>query len=782
MKKLLMIVAMILALTMMPFALFGCNEEIEATEESGSESESSSESETEGTEPPAAKDPDDPTEQVVKERKVSLAKYSDLIKRLGRTSQSQLGIVCDHTASGIEFRAVMKGDVKVKVTSKQVKSNSPKSYFTVYIDGVRQNKRYEVKGTQDLAVANFKNEGEHTIRIVKQSENNYTLSEFKEILFTGYMLERPADNKLYIEVIGDSITCGMGNIGVDGCAEPQSAVWEDGSQSYGYMLAEELGADYSIISESGIGLSESWDDPMVPFYTASSYNRDQKTQHDFKRIPDLVIVNLGTNDYFIGSPNSTHSNKAAATPEALKEKAMDFIELIKKKYGDDVKILWTIGLIGVGQNYVDATYQAVTELGGAETGLYFKKLNVGQLKGAQNHPVVADNVYAKDTLLDFIKENSLIDMSLVGNNNNNNNNNNKLDNGGNEEDANVVKERNVEIISNLSKIKRLGRTSLTTKGIACDHTASGIEFKGVMNGDVKVTVNSRSVKSNSPNSYFTVYVDGVRQSTRHAVAYTKTITVASFASQGEHTIRIVKQSETNYTLSEFKTISFTGYLLDRPADKNLYIEVIGDSITCGMGNIGVDKQMPKVEEQSSIWEDGSQSYGYMMAEALNADYSIISESGIGVSGSWGDHSIFDLYTKASYKRNQTEEHSFDRVPDLVIVNLATNDYFLNKDKSSSICTTNDVVAKGKEFVALIRAKYGKDVPIVWTIGLIGVNQTYVNAAQQVITDLGGEAKGLYFKKLDTGALGGAQNHPVVADNVNAKNTLLSFINSKGILS
>ena len=405
MKKLLMIVAMILALTMMPFALFGCNEEIEATEESGSESESSSESETEGTEPPAAKDPEDPTDKVVKERKVSLAKYNTLVKRLGRTSLSQLGIVCDHTASGIEFRAVMKGDVKVKVTSKQVKSNSPKSYFTVYIDGVRQNKRYEVKGTQDLAVANFKNEGEHTIRIVKQSENNYTLSEFKEILFTGYMLERPADNKLYIEVIGDSITCGMGNIGVDGCAEPQSAVWEDGSQSYGYMMAEALNADYSIISESGIGVSGSWGDHSIfDLYTKASYKRNQTEEHSFDRVPDLVIVNLATNDYFLNKDKSS----SICTTNDVVAKGKELVALIRAKYGKDVPIVWTIGLIGVGQSYVDAAQKVVTDLGGESNGLYFKKLDTGALGGAQNHPVVADNVNAKNTLISFINSKGIL--------------------------------------------------------------------------------------------------------------------------------------------------------------------------------------------------------------------------------------------------------------------------------------------------------------------------------------------------------------------------------------
>ncbi len=775
MKKILMLISALLLIAMLPLSLFSC---VEETEEGTSEESSTEE---QGTEKGTEKGSSEPTDKIVMERKVNLGKYNTLVKRLGRTSLSQLGVVCDHTASGIEFRGVMNGEVKVKITSKSIKSNSPKSYFTVYIDGVRQVRRFDVQGTQDITVANFKEEGEHTIRIVKQSEDNYTLAEFKEIIFNGYMLERPADKERYIEVIGDSITCGMGNIGVHKAmpeSEEQSSIWEDGSQTYGYMLAEELDADYSIVSQSGIGLSASWGDPMVPFYTAASYNRDVTKQHDFERIPDLVIINLGTNDYFIGLPSSTHSNKAQATPAALKEKAMDFIELVKKKYGDDVPIIWTIGLIGIGQDYVNATQEAVNELGGAESGLYFKKLNTGKCGGAQNHPVVADNVYAKDALLEVILSNSLMEMPEKDENTN------EGGNGGTNVDPNpnVVMARTVDMLANVDKIKRLGRTSLTNSGIACDHTASGIEFRGVMTGEVKVKIFSNSVKSNSPKSYFTVYIDGVRQSTRYEVEYVKTLTVANFATEGEHTIRIVKQSETNYTLAEFKEIKFMGYLLDRPADKELYIEVIGDSITCGMGNIGVHKQMPEIEEQSSIWEDGSQSYGYMLADALDADYSIISESGIGVAGSWGDHSIFDLYTKASYKRNQSKEHDFARVPDLVIINLGTNDYFLNNSKGASVCPTSAVTAKGKELIELIRTKYNApNLKIVWTIGLIGVSADYVNAVQKIVTDLNAAGdSNVYYTKSPTGALGGAQNHPVVSDNVALKNQLVGLIDEKKI--
>ncbi len=418
MKKLLMVISMLLLVAMMPFALFGCDSEGEETEgptenvegtENGGDSSESGKSTNKTTQKKETQGKtDNPTEPVVEARTVKLLKNESLFKRLGRTHLTQTGIACDHIASGIEFTAVMKGDVKLKITSKIIKTNSPKSYFTVYIDGERQDKRYEVGGTQNLLIASFETQGEHTIKIVRQTENNYTVSEFKELSFTGYMLDRPEDKELYIEVIGDSITCGMGNIGVNGCSEPQSSLWEDGSQSYGYMLAEDLDADYSIISQSGIGLSASWDDPMVPFYTCASYNRDTTTQHDFKRVPDLVIINLGTNDYFIGGTNSGHANKAQATPEALKTKAKEFIELVRTKYGEDVPIIWTIGLIGVGQNYVDATKAAVTELGGEAVGLYFLKTAAGELGAGQNHPSINDNVSLKNQLIDLINDKEIL--------------------------------------------------------------------------------------------------------------------------------------------------------------------------------------------------------------------------------------------------------------------------------------------------------------------------------------------------------------------------------------
>lgn len=69
------------------------------------------------------------------------------IKKIGRASDTDDGIALDWTASGIEFNAECSGDVALKIqascTSPQsgAHNNDKDCYYTVYIDGVRQNNR-----------------------------------------------------------------------------------------------------------------------------------------------------------------------------------------------------------------------------------------------------------------------------------------------------------------------------------------------------------------------------------------------------------------------------------------------------------------------------------------------------------------------------------------------------------------------------------------------------------------------------------------------------------------
>lgn len=342
-------------------------------------------------------------------------------------------------------------------------------------------------------------------------------------------------------------------------------------------------------------------------------------------------------------------------------------------------------------------------------------------------------------------------------------------------DKKTDKPQTGDVVINLArdwdKIKLLGRSTLSNDGVICDHSASGIEFRGTMKGDVVLEMVTAGVKNGCNTTYFTVYVDGERQPERLEVnAGENVLKIASFDDDAEHTIRFVKQTESNYTLCEIKTISFTsGSLATPPEDKELFIEVIGDSLTCGMGNVGTNSSP---DPQTPAWEDATQSYGYILADKLGADYSIVSESGIGIAGSWFDP-LFDFYTKASYSRDKEQDHVFSlRTPDVIIINLGTNDFYLNKDKDPKMCTPEAVTEKTKEFINLVRDSYGENVPIIWAYDFVG-NCMY-DSVKEAVDKLGGESAGIYFCKLPQNT-GGAQWHPDVSGHQAAADTLFPLV-------
>ena len=232
MSKIRKFAACLLLLAMLPIALFAYNSQVPEPTESANESE-------EATQKPTA------TEEVIVGTPIDLLGNEDKIKIIGRYQTTASGIASDFTASGIEFRGVMKGKVYVDIRCHDL------TFFTVFVDGVRQSKRYEVKAGRNattLTVANFgETSGEHTIRVLKQTESKFSLAEFRRITIDGELSAPPENNELYIEFIGDSLTCGLGNLATPTTSSASTARYEDGTYGYAFLTAEALGADYSII-------------------------------------------------------------------------------------------------------------------------------------------------------------------------------------------------------------------------------------------------------------------------------------------------------------------------------------------------------------------------------------------------------------------------------------------------------------------------------------------------------------------------------------------------------
>lgn len=315
-------------------------------------------------------------------------------KRFGRVTELKNGITCDFTASGVEFWGRMQGNVTISLSCDR------DTYFTVFVDGVRQEERfYATETTKELIVASSLEVGEHTVRILKQTETQWSLCVLKSVSLEGYLYPAPENREFLIEFIGDSITCGYGNLGNPSTPVAGIASMQDGTQAFAFLTAEALNAEANIVACSGIGIAKGWTDMNeLAFYQKTCYYRDKEKNYEGNtRIPNLIVINLGTNDQDRGCEE-----------QAFKDRMREFLTYIREFYGTDVPIVWMYNMMTYGC-YTWAR-PILEEFGGESAGIYSVQLTPNKL-GAGNHPELTAHYSASEQLVQFIKEKKLLDKS-----------------------------------------------------------------------------------------------------------------------------------------------------------------------------------------------------------------------------------------------------------------------------------------------------------------------------------------------------------------------------------
>lgn len=384
-KMLISVIAMVLC-----FGLLACNrqetpnEMNNETNNEQSESKVDQEQESNSDKEPSSESEGENSQYNIKDQSISLVNATSLVKTCGRCSVVENGIACDFTASGIEWNLYAVGEVRLEVTV------TADTYFTVWVDGVRSaNRFYAQSGKQLLTVADFETEGSHSIRILKQTEAKNSLCIFHSLYFSGELTEAPKNRDLYIEFLGDSISCGYGNLCSNGTSDPGNALNQDGTQAYAFLTAEKLGADCSVISASGVGVAKGYREfTMDTFFAKQSYYRSSSSAFTATRVPDLVVINLGTND---------DSTKADAS--AFRQKAEELVTLVRQTYGTDVPIVWVYGMMKDGmKDEVKSVWQT---LGGESSGLYLCELSKNTAGGG-GHPNLSAHATAAEQLSAFI--------------------------------------------------------------------------------------------------------------------------------------------------------------------------------------------------------------------------------------------------------------------------------------------------------------------------------------------------------------------------------------------
>ena len=246
--------------------------------------------------------------------------------------------------------------------------------IAIYVDGVRVVDDMVDSAEKTHTVLEAEAPRDVVVRIVKLSETAMSTCGVSGISVDDPNGIRPTPaSARRIEFIGDSITCGYGMD--DEVPEHHfSTTTEDVTRAYAYRTAEMLGADYSLVSISGYGIISGYTatgeekitaQQLPEFYgkLGFSYGTFHKqivadALWDFSAFrPDLVVINLGTNDdsYTLGRPEREEEYRAAYVA---------FLKVVRKNNPDAV-ILCTLGIMG--DRLYPTVVQAVADYT-AETG------------------------------------------------------------------------------------------------------------------------------------------------------------------------------------------------------------------------------------------------------------------------------------------------------------------------------------------------------------------------------------------------------------------------------
>ena len=354
----------------------------------------------------------------------------------GRTVRSDQGICFFWTGSELEF-TVSGRELSVEVEVPE----APQvlcPWICIFLNDHLLQRLLLRRGRQIITIYDHLNYDEpKKIRVMKDSPallqnavcEGETLYTVRSIHTDGTFFPVP-EKELKIELIGDSITSGEGLFGYPGLITED--LWFFTAQPeyhYGTMLAQKLNADLRIVTQAGWGVHIGYtNDPgynMPSVYeqvcgvqtSACAASCGAQQPYDFAQWqPDLIIVNLGTNDAaaFV-NPGYTdpetgrfwkmrrleneelHPDDCAAICGA----AVSFLGMLRKD-NPAAKILWCYGMMG---NDLEPTLRSAVRMFADPKVSYIALPDTlpGEF-GSVDHPGILSHKKTADVLLSAVRD------------------------------------------------------------------------------------------------------------------------------------------------------------------------------------------------------------------------------------------------------------------------------------------------------------------------------------------------------------------------------------------
>ena len=225
---------------------------------------------------------------------------------------------------------------------------------------------------------------------------------------------------------------------------------------------------------------------------------------------------------------------------------------------------------------------------------------------------------------------------------------------------------------------------------------------------------------------YAVMLDGRVITDERLDAAERTVAVFEGETGEKHEVKVIKLSESTRSNLGFAGVETDGVIRPVP-EKARKLKVIGDSITCGYGVEG-----DLTQTFTTRTENAMKAYGYLTADALDADVELVSFSGFGILSGYTDTGIINTdclvptyYEKAGLNDfvfpdgTKAEDHmwNFDTYqPDTVVINLGTNDLSYCKEDTDKKKQYRELY---KEFLKTVR-KHDPQAKILCILGVMGM--------------------------------------------------------------
>jgi lysophospholipase L1-like esterase len=273
--------------------------------------------------------------------------------------------------------------------------------FKAVVDGTPQPPFTAAAGQGMFPLATGLAAGEHTVELHRQTEGPQGDTRLVGLTVgDGALMDPPAGAARLIEVIGDSISCGYGNLGTlaDTDCFPTESHWD----TYGAIAARALAAEISTVAASGRGIIRNYGGDTggtLPKLYKNAVTNAATPVWDFHVEPQAVIVNLGTNDI---------SNNKGDPGDAFRDTYRTLLETVRAYYPRTFIVCIIAPLLNGGdlstiQGHIRAAVDARVAAGDTKVEFFNIPPQTTDKFACQYHPNVAENQLMADMLVPYLK-------------------------------------------------------------------------------------------------------------------------------------------------------------------------------------------------------------------------------------------------------------------------------------------------------------------------------------------------------------------------------------------